>query len=256
MDKTKFMSMKIKSYHLVNQSIAALWSCRWPAPWPALASVVMMTISSGKPVPSPVANMSVAIGMSVLRRTVHTPSPTWLLSRTMWVVSSCRSCRFSCTTSSCSESFGGVAVMRVNHDCSRGGSTQASWAREPHRHKRLAFGLFSARNKYIIVTVRLIVFMYKMIVSDFTNGFSRLQISLRSSFLSLIVTVALCGKSAARWGETHMNQPIESRSYLHILTNLRMKMQQETYLAGKAWWRTSALGCKTLQIGFHWLWPS
>lgn len=145
--KFQNMSMKINSYHFVNQSIAALWSCRWPTPCPALASVVMMTISSGKPVPSPLANMSVAIGMSVLRRTVHTPSPTWLLSRTIWVVSSCKSWRFSCTTSRCSESFGGVAVMRVNQDWSREGSTQASWAREPHRHKRLAFGLFSAGNK-------------------------------------------------------------------------------------------------------------
>lgn len=149
MAKSKFgnVSLKINSYHLVNQSIAALWSCRWPTPCPALASVVIITISSGKPVPSPLPNMSVAIGMSVLRRTVHTPSPTWLLSRTIWVVRSCRSCRFSCTTSSCSESFGGVAVMRVNQDCSREGSTQASWAREPHRHKRLAFGLFSATSK-------------------------------------------------------------------------------------------------------------
>lgn len=155
--------MKINSYHLVNHSIAALWSCRWPTPCPALASVVMMTISSGKPVPSPLAIMSVAIGMSVLRRTVQTPSPTWLLSRTIWVVSSCRSCRFSCTTSSCSESFAGVAVMRVNHDCSREGSTQASWAREPHRHKRLAFGLFSAGCKYIIARVRLVVCIYKII---------------------------------------------------------------------------------------------
>lgn len=153
--------MKINSYHLVNHSIAALWSCRWPTPCPALASVVMMTISSGKPVPSPVAIMSVAIGMSVLRRTVQTPSPTWLLSRTIWVVSSCRSCRFSCTTSSCSESFGGVAVMRVNHDCSREGSTQASWAREPQRLKRLEFGLFSAGCKYIIGRVRLVVCIYK-----------------------------------------------------------------------------------------------
>lgn len=160
--KLEETSMKRNSYHLVNHSIAALWSCRWPTPCPALANVVMMTISSGKPVPSPLANMSVAIGMSVLRRTVHTPSPTWLLSRTIWVVSSCRSWRFSCTTSSCSESFGGVAVMRVNHDCSREGSTHASWAREPHRHKRLAFGLFSAGYKHIIVRVRRFLFMYKL----------------------------------------------------------------------------------------------
>lgn len=38
----------------------------------------MTTISSGKPVPSPLANISVAIGIRVLSRTVHTPSPTWL----------------------------------------------------------------------------------------------------------------------------------------------------------------------------------
>lgn len=138
------MSVKLISYHLVSQSIAALCSCRWPAPCPALASVAIMTINSGKPVPSPFASMSVAIGMSVLRRTVHTPSPTWLLSRTICVVSSCKSWRFSCTTSSCSESFGGVAVMRVSQDCRREGSTQASWAKEPHRHNRLGFGLFSA----------------------------------------------------------------------------------------------------------------
>lgn len=104
----------------------------------------MMTMSSGNPVPSPLASMSVAIGMSVLRRTVHTPSPTWLLSRTICVVSTCRSCRFSCTISSCSESFGGVAVMRVSQDCSREGSTQASWASEPQRHNKLGFGFFSA----------------------------------------------------------------------------------------------------------------
>lgn len=147
--------LKQISYHLVSQSIAALWSCRWPAPCPALASVAMMTINSGKPVPSPFASMSVAIGMSVLRRTVHTPSPTWLLSRTMWVVSSCRSCRFSCTTSNCSESFGGAAVMRVSQDCRREGSTQASWAKEPHRHNRLGFGLFSAAyTESIVVRLR------------------------------------------------------------------------------------------------------
>lgn len=143
------------SYHLVSQSIAALCSCRWPAPCPALASVAMMTMSSGNPVPSPLASMSVAMGMSVLRRTVHTPSPTWLLSRTMWVVSTCRSCRFSCTISSCSESFGGAAVMRVSQDCRREGSTQASWAREPHRHSRLGFGLFSAGNDSITMRFRL-----------------------------------------------------------------------------------------------------
>lgn len=145
------------SYHLVSQSMAALCSCRWPAPCPALASVAMMTMSSGKPVPSPLASMSVAMGMSVLRRTVHTPSPTWLLSRTIWVVSSCRSCRFSCTISNCSESFGGVAVMRVSQDCRREGSTQASWASEPHRHNRLGFGLFSAEYKNITMRFRLTV---------------------------------------------------------------------------------------------------
>lgn len=134
----------LTTYHLVSQSMAALCSCRWPAPWPALARVAMMTMSSGKPVPSPLASMSVAMGMSVLRRTVHTPSPTWLLSRTIWVVSTCRSCRFSWTTSSCSESLGGVAVMRVSQDWRRDGSTHASWARDPHRQSRLGFGLFSA----------------------------------------------------------------------------------------------------------------
>ena len=117
----------------------------------------MMTMSSGKPVPSPLASMSVAIGMSVLRRTVHTPSPTWLLSRTICVVSTCRSCRFSCTISSCSESFGGVAVMRVSQDCSREGSTQASWASEPQRHNKLGFGFFSAGYDSIIVRFRLAV---------------------------------------------------------------------------------------------------
>lgn len=141
------MFVRFDPYHLVSQSIAALCSCRWPAPCPALARVAMMTMSSGKPVPSPLASMSVAMGMSVLRRTVHTPSPTWLLSRTIWVVSTCRSCLFSCTISICSESFGGVAVMRVSQECSRGGSTQASWAREPHRVNRLGFGLFSAGNE-------------------------------------------------------------------------------------------------------------
>lgn len=149
------MSAKVISYHLVNQSMAALCSCRWPAPCPALASVAIMTMSSGKPVPSPLASMSVAMGIRVLRRTVHTPSPTWLLSRTMWVVSSCRSCRFSCTMSSCSESFGGVAVMRVNQYCRRVGSTQASWAREPHRHSKLGLGLFSAEDDSITIRFRL-----------------------------------------------------------------------------------------------------
>lgn len=128
----------------MSQSITALCSCRWPAPCPALASVAMMTMSSGNPVPSPVVSMSVAIGMRVLRRTVHTPSPTWLLSRTIWVVRSCKSCRFSWTISSCSESLGGVAVMRVSHDCRREGSTQASCAKEPQRQSKLGFGLFSA----------------------------------------------------------------------------------------------------------------
>lgn len=141
------MPVKFISYHLVSQSIAALCSWRWPAPCPALASVAMMTMSSGKPVPSPLASMSVAMGISVLRSTVHTPSPTWLLSRTIWVVSSCRSCLFSCTISSCSESFGGVAVIRVSQDCRREGSTQASWAKEPHRPNRLGFGFFSAGEK-------------------------------------------------------------------------------------------------------------
>lgn len=144
------MSVKLIIYHLVSQSITALCSCRWPAPCPALANVPMMTMSSGKPVPSPLASMSVAMGISVLRRTVQTPSPTWLLSRTIWVVSSCKSCRFSCTISSCSESFGGVAVMRVSQDWRREGSTQASWARDPHRHSRLGFGLFSAGGNRII----------------------------------------------------------------------------------------------------------
>lgn len=149
------MSVKLTSYHLVSQSIAALCSCRCPAPCPALASVAMMTMSSGKPVPSPLASMSVAMGMSVLRRTVHTPSPTWLLSRTICVVSTCRSCRFSCTISSCSESFGGVAVMRVSQDWRREGSTQASWASVPHRHNRLGFGLFSAVYDRITMRFRL-----------------------------------------------------------------------------------------------------
>ena len=150
------LSVKLISYHLVSQSIAALCSCRWPAPCPALARVAIMTMSSGKPVPSPWASMSVAMGMSVLRRTVHTPSPTWLLSRTIWVVSTCRSCRFSCTISSCSESFGGAAVMRVSQACRREGSTQASWAREPHRHNRLGFGLFSAGKDSTIMRFRFI----------------------------------------------------------------------------------------------------
>lgn len=138
--------MKVVSYHLVSQSMAALWSCKWPAPCPALASVAIITMSSGKPVPSLLANMSVAMGISVLRRTVQTASPTWLLSRTIWVVSSWRSCLFSCTTSSCSESFGGLAVIRVSHNCRRDGSTQASCAREPHKHNRLGLGLFSTGN--------------------------------------------------------------------------------------------------------------
>lgn len=137
-------TIHLVSYHLVSQSMDARWSCRWPAPCPALASVAIITMSSGKPVPSPLASMSVAIGISVLRSTVHTPSPTWLLSRTIWVVRSCRSCRFSCTISRCSESFGGVAVIRVSQHCRRDGSTQASWAKEPHRDNRLWFGLFSA----------------------------------------------------------------------------------------------------------------
>lgn len=153
----KSITAKVFSYHLVSQSIVALCSCRWPAPCPALASVAMMTMSSGKPVPSPLASMSVAMGMRVLRRTVHTPSPTWLLSRTIWVVSSCRSCRFSCTMSSCSESFGGVAVMRVNQDCRRDGSTQASWAREPQRHSKLGLGLFSAEDDSITIRFRFTV---------------------------------------------------------------------------------------------------
>lgn len=151
----KGISVKVFFYHLVSQSIAALCSCRWPAPCPALASVAMMTMSSGKPVPSPLASMSVAMGMRVLRRTVHTPSPTWLLSRTIWVVRSCKSCRFSCTMSSCSESFGGAAVIRVNQDCRREGSTQASWAREPHRHSKLGFGLFSAEDDSITRRLKL-----------------------------------------------------------------------------------------------------
>lgn len=149
MKSCKGIFAKVNSYHLVSHSIAALCSCRWPAPCPALASVAMMTISSGKPVPSPLVSMSVAIGMRVLRSTVHTPSPTWLLSRTMWVVRSCRSCLFSCTMSSCSESFGGVAVIRVSQDCRREGSMQANWAREPQRHSKLGFGLFSAEDDSI-----------------------------------------------------------------------------------------------------------
>lgn len=155
-DVNYIKNVTLVSYHLVSQSIDALWSCRWPAPCPALASVAIMTMSSGNPVPSPLASMSVAMGISVLRRTVHTPSPTWLLSRTIWVVSSCRSCRFSCTISSCSESFGGEAVIRVNQDCKRDGSTQASWAREPHRHNRLGFGLFSAGDDRINPLLKLL----------------------------------------------------------------------------------------------------
>ncbi len=124
--------------------MAARCSCRCPAPCPALARVAMMTMSSGKPAPSPLASISVAMGMRVLRSTVQTPSPTWLLSRTMYEVRSCSSCLFSCTVSSWSESLGGEAVMRLNQACSLVGSTQASWASEPHRHRRLGLGLFSA----------------------------------------------------------------------------------------------------------------
>lgn len=71
----------VHSYHLPSQSTAALWSWRCPAPCPALAKVAITTISSGKPVPSPLANISVAIGIRVLSRTVHTPSPTWLIKK-------------------------------------------------------------------------------------------------------------------------------------------------------------------------------
>lgn len=77
------LPQKPVTHHLVSQSIAALCSCRCPAPCPALARVAIMTMSSGKPAPSPLASISVAMGMSVLSSTVHTPSPTWLLSRTM-----------------------------------------------------------------------------------------------------------------------------------------------------------------------------
>lgn len=69
------------SYHLPSQSTAAPWSWRCPAPCPALAKVAITTISSGKPVPSPLASISVAIGIRVLSRTVHTPSPTWLMKK-------------------------------------------------------------------------------------------------------------------------------------------------------------------------------
>lgn len=83
MVKEKHNSFFFSTYHLLSQSIAALCNCKCPAPCPALANVAMMTISSGNPAPSPLANISVAIGIRVLSSTVHTPSPTWLLSRTM-----------------------------------------------------------------------------------------------------------------------------------------------------------------------------
>lgn len=71
----------------------------------------------------------------------------YLFSRTMYVVNSCNSCRFSWITSSWSESFGGDAVMRVSQAWRRVGSTQASCAREPQRCRRLGLGLFSARDR-------------------------------------------------------------------------------------------------------------
>lgn len=70
--------------------------------------------------------------------------PAYLFSRTMYVVSSWSSCLFSCTTSSWSDSFGGEVVILVSQAWRRVGSTQASWAKEPHRRRRLGLGLFSA----------------------------------------------------------------------------------------------------------------
>lgn len=71
----------------------------------------------------------------------------YLFSRTMYVVSNCNSCRFSWIISSWSESLGGDVVMRVSQAWSRTGSTQASWAREPQRCRRLGLGLFSAGDR-------------------------------------------------------------------------------------------------------------
>lgn len=88
------------------------------------------------------------------RNAEHTQDRTravlYLFSRTMYVVRSCSSCLFSCTTSSWSESLGGDMVILVSQACSLTGSTQASWAREPQRRSRLGLGLFSAGGKVTV----------------------------------------------------------------------------------------------------------